>query len=70
MDHPDLEKPAHLLQFRTSIKRISKDAKENVKSIFHITPRVTGVRKEDMPDFFKADLGILAAFKKKQMEGK
>lgn len=66
-DHPDLEKPQHLLQFCTTMKRVSKDKNKNVTSIFHITPRITGVDKPDMPEYYAADLGKLAAFKKEKM---
>jgi hypothetical protein len=53
----------HKLQFMTDVTKVSKDIVGNVKKSINFTPRISGVRVEELPPYMDPDLSKIVATK-------
>lgn len=54
----------HKIQFMSDMKKVSKDAKGQVKKMINFTPRLTGIPVSNLPDYMDASFEDVIKFKK------
>lgn len=54
----------HKIQFMVDLPKVSKDATGRIKRAINFSPRLAGVRVENLPPYLDADLASVVAFKR------